>query len=88
MKQADFDAFYGSKRIIHEELDETPDSTRLKVRQILFRMLREVGLPSRDHNIRILTPNAETVALQGMMYHSCQLSTELTSRDYCTNNAH
>lgn len=40
----DFDRFITGKSLWHPELDDTKPSTRQKLRQTLFRMLREAGL--------------------------------------------
>lgn len=45
---ADYDSFYNSKALWHAELDELAHSTQLKLRQNLFRMLREAGLVSEQ----------------------------------------
>lgn len=50
----DFDAFLEAKSRWHPELAEISPSTRVKLRQVLFKMLREAGLLSADN--RILTP--------------------------------
>ena len=48
----DFDAFYDRKADWAEELDRLASVTRKKLRQVLFRMLREVGLISEDGSIQ------------------------------------
>lgn len=50
----DFDAFVESKSNQHPELAGISRSTRSKLRQVLFRMLREAHLLSKDN--KILTP--------------------------------
>lgn len=64
----DFDAFFNNKAMWHEELDNTAPSTQNKLRQNLFRMLREADLIS-THNViqpAMLTPRiAELLATQG-----------------------
>jgi len=54
----DFDAFYNRKAEWHEELDRASESTRDKLRQVLFRMLREAGLLGKDNTINavLLSP--------------------------------
>lgn len=54
----DFDAFYNRKSEWHDELDNASASTRDKLRQVLFRMLREAGLLSKDNVINsvLLSP--------------------------------
>lgn len=48
----DFDAFYDRKADWAEELDQLAPVTRKKLRQVLFRMLREAGLISEDGSIQ------------------------------------
>lgn len=65
---ADFDAFFNFKAQWHEEMDRLADSTRHKLRQNLFRMLREAELLSAENLIQpaMLTPRlAELLAMQG-----------------------
>lgn len=54
----DFDAFFNSKAMWHEELDGTAPSTQNKLRQNLFRMMREADLISPENLIQpaMLTP--------------------------------
>ncbi len=54
----DFDVFFYNKMDWHEELESISDSTRKKLRQVLFKMLREVGIIGKDKSIipSILSP--------------------------------
>lgn len=54
----DYDVFFNQKSEWHDELDALSQSTRNKLRQILFRILIEVGLLSRNNSIipTIITP--------------------------------
>lgn len=54
----DFDAFFNGKAMWHEELDSTAPSTQSKLRQNLFRMMREADLISPENLIQpaMLTP--------------------------------
>lgn len=54
----DYDAFYNSKALWHAELDDIATSTQHKLRQNLFRMLREADLVSEQHVIQpaLLSP--------------------------------
>lgn len=54
----DFDAFFNGKAMWHEELDNTAPSTQNKLRQNLFRMMREADLISPENLIQpaMLTP--------------------------------
>lgn len=64
----DFDAFFNSKAMWHEELDNTAPSTQNKLRQNLFRMMREADLISPENLIQsaMLTPRiAALLSAQG-----------------------
>ena len=64
----DYDSFYNTKALWHSELDEIAPSTQRKLRQNLFRMLREAGLISEQHLIQpaLLSPHlAQLVARRG-----------------------
>lgn len=54
----DFDSFFNSKAMWHDELDSTAPSTQNKLRQNLFRMMREADLISPETLIQpaMLTP--------------------------------
>ena len=65
---ADYDNFYNSKALWHPELDELTPSTQQKLRQNLFRMLREADLISEQHVIQaaLLSPHlVELLARRG-----------------------
>jgi hypothetical protein len=47
----DFDAFFNAKAEWHYELEKIKDSTRRKLRQVLFRMLREADLLTSSNTI-------------------------------------
>lgn len=64
----DYDAFYNSKALWHTELDEIATSTQHKLRQNLFRMLRDADLISDQQHIQaaILSPRlAQLLARRG-----------------------
>jgi len=48
VKYDDFDAFFRAKALWHEELNELADSTTKKLRQNVFKMLRDAGLLSAE----------------------------------------
>lgn len=65
---ADFDHFLNGKALWHAELDNIAKSTQLKLRQNLFRMLREANLLSDQYEIHPaqLSPHlAQLLARQG-----------------------
>ena len=51
LEHDDFDSFLRGKALWHDELAELKESTRLKLRATLFRMLREAGLLAKDGRI-------------------------------------
>lgn len=65
----DYDNFYNSKALWHPELDALAPSTQSKLRQNLFRMLREADLLSAQHLIQPALPSlhlAQLLAQQGL----------------------
>jgi hypothetical protein len=65
---SDYDSFYNSKALWHAELDDIATSTQHKLRQNLFRMLREADLVSEQHMIQpaLLSPHlAHLLAKRG-----------------------
>jgi hypothetical protein len=63
LEHQDFDGFFRGKALWHPELDALTDSTRRKLRQNVFRMLREASLVSESGRILgvILSPRVEAV---------------------------
>jgi hypothetical protein len=63
----DFDAFFNRKSEWHLELDEITSATRGKLRQVLFRMLREADLLATHHIIHaaMLSPRLLELFQQG-----------------------
>jgi hypothetical protein len=51
LQYEDFDAFFNEKAEWHDELDRVADATRIKCRQVIFKMLREAGLLTDSHII-------------------------------------
>ena len=65
---SDYDSFYNSKALWHPELDALAPSTQSKLRQNLFRMLREADLLSTQHLIQPALPSpylTQLLAQQG-----------------------
>ncbi len=62
----DYDSFYNSKALWHAELDELAASTQHKLRQNLFRMLREADLLSPKHQIQavLMSPRVAQLIAQ------------------------
>jgi hypothetical protein len=59
----DFDAFFNKKSEWHDELDQTSPSTRDKLRQVTFRMLREAELVTKGKTINRVILSPRLVAL-------------------------
>lgn len=49
--QEDYDAFFNAKAEWHDELEKLAESTRIKLRTVVFRMLREADLLTKAHII-------------------------------------
>jgi hypothetical protein len=65
----DFDSFFNRKSEWHPELDKISTTTRRKLRQVLFRILREVNLltVSNTINAAILSPRLLELLHQGSL---------------------
>lgn len=63
----DFNSFFNRKSEWHLELDEITPATRCKLRQVLFKILREVGLLAANNmiNAAILSPKLLELIRQG-----------------------
>ncbi|MEA3327040.1 MAG: DUF1819 family protein [Chloroflexota bacterium] len=65
LNEDDYHAFIIRKADWHPELDEITDSTKNKIRTVIFRMLREAGLLSEDFEIiRVIPSTLLSQALQ------------------------
>jgi hypothetical protein len=47
----EFNVFWNQKAMEHPELEQISDSTREKLRSVVFKMMREVGLITKDKHI-------------------------------------
>ncbi len=58
VQSEDYDAFFNAKAEWHDELEQLTDKTKSKMKQILFRMLKEVDILTQHHTINpfILPP--------------------------------
>ncbi|WP_051921215.1 DUF1819 family protein [Porticoccus hydrocarbonoclasticus] len=59
----DYEAFYNKKAEWHPELDAISNSTRLKLKQVIFRMLREANLLTADYSIHPVLLSPSLVAI-------------------------
>ena len=53
----DYFAFVNRKQIDHEELEQLADSTKKKVKQIVFRVMEQAGIIDSTENKNILVPH-------------------------------
>lgn len=51
LTELDYDAFFNRKVDWHDELDEITRSTKQKLKTVIFRMLREAGIITKDNLI-------------------------------------
>jgi hypothetical protein len=58
LNYVDFDAFFNQKAEWHNELDNIKPTTKIKLRQVLFKILREADLLSKGNTIKtaIMSP--------------------------------
>ena len=61
----DFDAFYNRKMLYHESLEKITDMSRYKLKQVLFKMLREVGILNKHNFIQMVVPTKNVVNIIG-----------------------
>ena len=55
----DFNYFYEQQKVFHEELNSLKDSTRKKLRQVIFRIMKDLNLISKNKKITPLLPSLE-----------------------------
>jgi len=65
LTHSDFDTFFNAKAAWSEELDNITDSTREKVRQVLFRILHQVGLLNTNNMINPIALSSRVVDAVG-----------------------
>jgi hypothetical protein len=65
LTHVDYDVFFNQKSDWHDEMERLHESTRNKLRQVVFKMLRETDLLSRRNMIipTILSPMVQTAIL-------------------------
>lgn len=58
----DFDTFFNKKMVQHQNLEKITDNSRYKLKQVLFKMLREVGLLDKQNIIQTVLPTKQVVS--------------------------
>lgn len=59
----DFDLFFNQKAEWHNELEQIATSTRAKLRQVLFKMLRQANLLTRNNVINAAMPSPKLIQI-------------------------
>ncbi|WP_306532719.1 DUF1819 family protein [Geobacter sp.] len=59
LRPEDYDAFFNAKAEWHDELEQLTESTRNKLRQVVFRMLREADLLTKANTINPVILSAQ-----------------------------
>lgn len=60
LQESDYNRFFNLKSQWHYELDELSASTKLKIRQVLFRILREANIIDKNNYINMLGKTSNT----------------------------
>ena len=59
IEYSDFNYFYDQQKVFHEELNLLKDSTRKKLRQVIFRIMKDLNIISKKLEITPLFPSIE-----------------------------
>ena len=55
----DFNYFYEQQKVLYEELNSLKDSTRKKLRQVIFKIMKDLNIVSKKKEITPLLPSVE-----------------------------
>jgi len=56
---SDFNYFYEQQKVLYEELNSLKDSTRKKLRQVIFKIMKDLNIVSKTKEITPLLPSKE-----------------------------
>ena len=59
IEYSDFNYFFEKQQVLHEELGTLKDSTRKKLRQVIFRIMKDLNIISKDKEITPPLPSLE-----------------------------
>ena len=59
IEYSDFNYFFEKQQVFHEELRTLKDSTRKKLRQVIFRIMKDLNMLSQTNEITPLLPSIE-----------------------------
>ena len=60
MEYSDFNYFFENQQVFHEELKTLKDSTLKKLRQVIFRIMKDLNLISKNKEKVNLDPKKDT----------------------------
>lgn len=63
LENYDFDAFYNRKMLEYPSLEKITDGSRYKLKQVLFKMLREVGMLNNQNFIQAVIPTQRVLQI-------------------------
>lgn len=63
LENYDFDAFYNKKMLEYPSLEKITDGSRYKLKQVLFKMLREVGMLNNQNYIQAVIPTQRVLQI-------------------------
>ncbi len=69
IEQFDFDAFFNSKMNYHESLENITETTRKKLKQVLFKMMKEAEIIDRDDNVQASLLSEKIISVVDNMNH-------------------
>ena len=67
IEQFDFDAFFNSKMNYYESLENITETTRKKLKQVLFKMMKEAEIIDRDDNVQASLLSEKIISVVGNM---------------------
>lgn len=67
IEQFDFDAFFNSKMNYHESLENITETTRKKLKQVLFKMMKEAEIIDKDDNVQVALLSKQIIKAIGSM---------------------
>ena len=67
IEQFDFDSFFNSKMNYHESLENITETTRKKLKQVLFKMMKEAEIIDRDDNVQASLLSEKIISVVGNM---------------------
>mgnify|MGYP002861419387 FL=1 len=67
IEQFDFDAFFNSKMNYHESLENITETTRKKLKQVLFKMMKEAEIIDKDDNVQVALLSDRIIKAIGSM---------------------